>query len=178
MATTTLSKTAAVLLTSAAEAASAPTPAAAPALVKVSAPSGVLKAPDLPSASGHGEIVALQLQNNTDSAQKPGEVTFGQVFRQGDLDPGKHLTAIIGGREVPVQMDVKATHSDGSVRHAILTIEQPGLAAGETGTAILKNAGSLPSGPTIKPADILAKGYDADVHLDLKISFGTTSHIQ
>src|SRR5687768_12489340 len=111
MATTTLSNTAA---NSAAK-------AAAPAYVKVSAPGGVLKAPDLPSASGPGEIVALQLQNNTGSAQKPGEVTFGHVFRQGDLDAGKHLTAVIGGKQVPVQVDVKATHPDGSVRHALLT---------------------------------------------------------
>ena len=72
MATTTLSNTAA----------NPAAKAAAPAIVKVSAPGGVLKAPDLPSASGPGEIVALQLQNNTGSAQKPGEVTFGHVFRQ------------------------------------------------------------------------------------------------
>ena len=139
---------------------------------------GVLKAPDLPSASGPGEIVALQLQNNTGSIQKPGEVTFGHAFRQGDLDPGKHLTAVIGDREVPVQMDVKATHPDGSVRHAILTIEQPGLAAGETATAMLKTAGSKLSGATIKPTDILARGYDVDIILDLKNSNGTTSHFK
>ena len=60
--------------------------AAAPAIVKVAAPSGALKAPDLPSASNPGEIVAVELQNNTGNAQKPGEVTFGHVFRQGDID--------------------------------------------------------------------------------------------
>src|SRR3954451_15644215 len=98
MATTTLSNMAAVPVTSAAEEANVPAPIHNPAVVKVSAPSGVLKAPDLPSASGPGEIVALQLQNNTDSTQKPGEVTFGHVFRQGDLGAGSHLTAVIGGR--------------------------------------------------------------------------------
>ena len=75
-------------------------------------------------------------------------------------------------------MDVKATHPDGSVRHAILTIDQPGLAAGETATAMLKTAGSGPSGATIKPADILAKGYDVDINLDLKNSNGTTTHFK
>ena len=138
----------------------------------------MLKAPDLPSASGPGEIVALELQNNTGSAQKPGEVTFGHVFRQGDLDAGKHLTAVIGGHEVPVQMDVKATHPDGSVRHALLTIDQPGLDAGEKATAMLKTAGAGPSGATIKPADILAKGYDVDINLDLKGANGATTHFK
>ena len=173
MATTTLSNTAAVT-----SAATEARPCTRPAIVKVSAPSGVLKAPDLPSASGPGEIVALQLQNNTGSAQKPGEVTFGHVFRQGDLDAGKHLTAVIGGREVPVQMDVKATHPDGSVRHALLTIDQPGLDAGEKATAMLKTAGAGPSGATIKPADILAKGYDVDINLDLKGANGAVTHFK
>ena len=169
MPTTTLSNTTAVSATS----------AAASAIVKVAAPSSsVFKAPDLPSASGPGEIVALQLQNNTSSAEMPGEVTFGHVFRQGDLGAGKHLTAIIGGKEVPVQMDVKATHPDGSVRHALLTIDQPGLAAGEKVTAMLKTANAEPSGSTIKPSDILAKGYDVDINLDLKGANGGVTHFK
>ena len=182
MATTSPSATAAVPVTSAAAPASAPVPAPSttppPAIVKVSAPSGVLQAPDLPSASGPGEIVAVQLQNNSDGAQGPGEVAFGHVFRQGDLGAGEHLTAVIGGREVPVQMDVKATHPDGSVRHAILTIDQPGLAAGESATAMLKTTSGGPGGATIRPADIVARGYDVDVNVDLKNSDGSVTRFK
>jgi hypothetical protein len=138
----------------------------------------ILLAPQLPSASKPGEIVALQLQNNSGHAQAASEITFGHVFRQGDLGAGKHLTAVIGGREIPVQMDVKATNSDGSVRHAVLTIDQPGLAANQTATVMLKAASAGPSGAAIRPADILAKGYDVDVNLSLKNANGTTTEFK
>ena len=66
-----------------------------------------------------GEIVSLQFENVTGKAQAAGEITFGHVFKQGDLSHGKYLVAVIDGREVPVQLDVKATNEDGSVRHAL-----------------------------------------------------------
>ena len=102
-------------------------------------PSGpVLKAPDLAEATKAGEIVSLQLENVTGKAQAAGEITFGHVFKPGDLGPGKYLVAVIDGHEVPVQLDVKATNEDGSVRHALLTIAQPSLAAGATVNLMLK----------------------------------------
>ena len=137
-------------------------------------PSGpVLKAPDLAEATKAGEIVSLQLENVTGKAQAAGEITFGHVFKPGDLDPGKYLVAVIDGREVPVQLDVKATNEDGSVRHALLTIAQPSLAAGATVNLMLKTVTHAPEGKAIKPADILAHGYDVDINLALKNTDGT-----
>ena len=40
--------------------------------------------------------------------------------------PGDNLVARIDGLAYAVQMDVKTTNSDGSVRHAVLTLNAPG----------------------------------------------------
>ena len=136
-----------------------------PAVIEVKAPGAVLKAPDLPIAAKPGELVALQFENVTGKAQAAGEITFGHVFKQGDLAHGKYLVAVIDGREVPVQLDVKATNEDGSVRHALLTIAQPSLAAGATVNLMLKVVDHPPAGNAIKAADVLARGYDVDINL-------------
>jgi hypothetical protein len=148
-----------------------------PAVIEVKPSGPVLKAPDLPEATKAGEIVSLQFENVTGKAQAAGEITFGHVFKQGDLSPGKHLVAVINGQEVPVQMDVKATNEDGSVRHALLTIAQPSLAAGATVNLMLKTVAKAPEGAAIKPADILNKGYDVDINLSLKNADGTVTKI-
>ena len=79
------------------------------------------------------------------------------------------------GAKVPVQLDVKATNEDGSVRHALLTIAQPSLAAGATVNLMLKTVTHAPEGKAIKPADILAHGYDVDINLALKNADGTVT---
>ena len=55
-------------------------------------------------------------------------VTFGQVFRQGDVPKGATFAGRIGADSVPLQVDAKATYSDGSLRHAVLTAVMPSLA--------------------------------------------------
>ena len=43
--------------------------------------------PIWPEAAKAGEIVSLQFENVTGKAQAAGEITFGHVFKQGDLAP-------------------------------------------------------------------------------------------
>ncbi|UEM07052.1 hypothetical protein JL101_029050 (plasmid) [Skermanella rosea] len=153
-------------------------PAIAPELFQVRATAPVVKAPALPSASRPGEIVAVQLQNNSDGTEDAGLITFGQVFGKGDLGGGSHLVGVVDGREIPVQMDVKATHADGSVRHAILTIAQPALAAGEVATVMLEAADHGPGGTAIRPADVLRSGYDVDINLTVRGASGTATRFK
>lgn len=47
--------------------------------------------------------------------------TFGQPFVEGDLNPGDSLTARTVDGEFDLQMDVKCTHNDGSIRHAVIS---------------------------------------------------------
>ncbi len=85
--------------------------------------STIVTNPVLPQAQNPGDIVDVQLQNNTSSTQPAGEITFGQVFADGDLPAGAQLIALINGQQVAVQMDVKTTNPDGSVRFAVLTVD-------------------------------------------------------
>lgn len=57
---------------------------------------------------------------NTGGDQTNVPVTFGQVFAPGDLPAGMGLK--------DAQLDVKATHPDGSVRHGIVSLIVPKLA--------------------------------------------------
>ena len=67
---------------------------------------------------------------NTGSAQSNVPVTFGQVFKPGDVPSGAVIGARVGSTVLPVQADKKATHADGSLRHAVITAIVPSLASG------------------------------------------------
>jgi len=54
-----------------------------------------------------------------------GPVTFGQVFAAGDMKKSDVLVGKLDGTTVPLQVDVKATHADGSVRHAVISAQVP-----------------------------------------------------
>lgn len=76
----------------------------------------------------------LQSLSSTDQTQMP--FTLGHAFVAGDLKPSDGLKA----GTIPLQVDVKAVHADGSVRHAILSGVLPKLAAGETVALQLEKA--------------------------------------
>lgn len=88
-------------------------------------------------------------------------VTFGQVFAQGHLTPGTGLRGQLpGGGFVPLQMDVKATHPDGSVRHAIISARVPSVAAGQVVRMWLLPA-PLAGSAIPTPRALLASGFSA-----------------
>jgi len=72
---------------------------------------------------------------DTNSSQFNVPVTFGQVFRKGDVSSNSTLTGrLINGSTIPLQVDKKATYDDGSLRHAIITTILPSLEANENKT--------------------------------------------
>ncbi|HEX8477654.1 MAG TPA: hypothetical protein VF663_04940 [Telluria sp.] len=94
------------------------------------------------STAAAGAITDVRFQN-TGVAQTNVPVTFGQVFAVGDLKKSDSLVGTLDGAAVPLQVDVKATHADGSVRHAIISAIVPKLAAGKTGTMSLSAGGNV-----------------------------------
>jgi len=102
---------------------------------------------------------ATQTQSNV-------PVTFGQVFKAGDVPSGATLSASLNGQPVPLQVDTKATNPDGSVRHAVLTVMVPSLPGSATLPLTLA-AGSSPKGQgaPIILSQLLATNYDATVAL-------------
>ena len=88
-------------------------------------------------------LAFFKLRNNTRDDTNIDYLTFGQMFRQGDVFPGVDLGARYDETILPAQMDAKATYSDGSVRHAAITIETPPLRAGrEIDGALVKLSGA------------------------------------
>jgi hypothetical protein len=126
-------------------------------------PEMVPAAPPAVPASGTLAIVTdVRLQNTSAVAQTSVPVTFGQVFAAGHVKP---TDAMVGRMEdnslVTLQMDVKARHADGSVRHAILSAIIPSLGANATRTmSLAKNATPIAATATL-PAELLATGFTA-----------------
>ncbi len=123
--------------------------------------------------TGANDIVGFRLENNTGSADGANYVSFGQVFVKGDVPAGGELVVDINGVSYPVQMDVKATHDDGSAKHAILTFQSPALSSGQQADAML-SLGTGASGSAITATDILNNGYNVTVDVNFANS-GTVS---
>lgn len=136
---------------------------------------GVITDPTLPQAHNPGDIVDVRLENSTSTAQAAGDVSFGQTFADGDLSSGQHLIAIVDGQQIPVQMDVKTTYPDGSVKFAVLTVAAPALPANTHVDVML--ARGTPETPTtpVQISSILSHGYDATV--DINIHGGSAVHL-
>ena len=108
--------------------------------------------------------------------EKSGYVTFGQVFKSGAVMPGDSLVARIDGVDYAVQMDVKATNSDGSVRHAVLTLNAPEIApGGNLAVMLAKGSAAMPSPAAPSAAALLASGYNLDVAFTFRNADGTTT---
>lgn len=92
-------------------------------------------------------ITDVKLQNTSASAQTAVPITFGQVFAMGDVKKTDVLTGSLAGAAVPLQVDVKATHADGSVRHAIISAVVPKLPAGTTPMQIATGGAASSAAP-------------------------------
>ncbi len=93
-------------------------------------------------------------------------VTFGLVFKPGEVPKGKTVEARAAGRPVPAQVDVKRRHDDGSLRYAIVSaVLAQSDAAGETWDFAVVDA--LPPAPPNDAAteSLFSTGFDADVTL-------------
>ena len=93
-----------------------------------------IKPPDFSDeASGESQpsrqVVTLTAVNKNDSALTNAPLTFGQVFRQGDVPAGRGLIATIDGQRYDLQADVKTRWPDGSMKHAVISIRIPQIAA-------------------------------------------------
>jgi hypothetical protein len=111
-------------------------------------------------------ITDVRFENtNATMSQTNVPVTFGQVFAVGAMMPSESLVGRLdNGQTVPLQVDVKALHADGSVRHAILSAILPSLAAGKTSTVALVKAGPVATITALKSSDLMRAGFSASVH--------------
>lgn len=100
---------------------------------------------------------------NTGTAQTNVPFTFGQVFAVGALKPTEGLAAkFADGTVLRLQMDTKATHADGSVRHAIVSGVLPTLAANQTQKFDLTKS-TLSELSTVTPKGLLSAGLTGNI---------------
>jgi hypothetical protein len=108
-------------------------------------------------------ITAVVVSNDSGRMVAGAFVTFGQPFKAGDIPAGATVAARAGGQGIALQVDVKARHPDGSLRHAILTASLPALAVGAKLELELLSAPTKPAQPAVTPAALLATGFDTTV---------------
>jgi len=105
-------------------------------LISISFCAALIYGPVVPKPSQAGDVVAFMLQNPGGSPLASRYITFGHAFYPGQLRVNRNTSLNAYAVNSPsttfkVQFNVKAVHSDGSVRHAILTFLQPALAANQ-----------------------------------------------
>jgi hypothetical protein len=121
-----------------------------------------------PLTATSAEIVSVRLQNTGGVTQTQVPVTFGQVFKEGDVRADQTLTAhLSNGAAVALQVDKKATHGDGSLRHAVITALLPSLGVGGD-TLTLSSASPATSAAAVSLGDLLAtNNFDARADLNV-----------
>jgi hypothetical protein len=99
-----------------------------------------------------GGITGVVIESSAREDQSDVPLTFGQVFAPGDLPRGAGLAGkLADGSLLPLQLDVKASHPDGSVRHAVISLVLPRLGAGkDLGLALVKSTKKAPASPAPK----------------------------
>ncbi len=111
----------------------------------------------------------VSISSTIDTAQSNVPVTFGQVFAVGNVPAGANLAGqLTSGVGIPLQVDVKARHADGSVRHAIISTVLPQLSKSAPQTLQLK---LVPLAPPVsqvaKPSDLLNAGFNGSVNITI-----------
>ena len=115
-----------------------------------------------------GAITTVQLINTAASTQTNAVTTFGHAFKQGDVPAGFTVIAKdSSGNPVTLQVDKKATHADGSLRHAILTAKLATLGASATQAITLFAQADGAVQPAVSLASLLATAFDSQVSLNV-----------
>lgn len=132
----------------------------------------------IPQPTQPGDIVGLVFQNIGTRQTPPLPLTFGEVFKPGNVMPGARLLLNIG-KQIPVQMDPKTFNADGSVAIATLTVIAPPLPQHTATGAMLVHApaGSPPPAADIDLAAALGH-YSLTVSLTLTEPDGSTTRLE
>ncbi|WP_235578691.1 hypothetical protein [Rhodanobacter sp. Root627] len=122
-------------------------------------------------------VVTDNVISQAPRAQNNVAVTFGQVFKNGDVPRGAALVATVKGQPIPLQVDSKAINPDGSLRHAVLSVALPSL-PGKESLPLTLSAQPTPTVNTqvgtVSLAQLLATGYDATASFDMGGNIYTT----
>lgn len=113
-------------------------------------------------------VTTFTLESTAASAQTNVPFTFGHAFKSGDLAPGDFLVGKIAGQaDVALQLNVKATHPNGSVRHAIVSGVLPSLPAGASRVVSMVRSSAGTSTIALASSQSTNAGFSALVNLTI-----------
>ena len=108
-------------------------------------------------------------------------LTFGHTFRKGDIPSGARVALQLNSQAIPTQMDIKATHNDGSIRHAVVSTLIPSLGTTEKSLKINLDTNEYAPPIPISIDNVLDSGFDTGIDITLhnvqvnKLTFGDRS---
>lgn len=104
---------------------------------------------------------------------KSGQVqaaTYGQVFNAGEIQDANELLLINSQQQsLPTQVDVKARHPDGSIRHAIISSLKPKTDSTVEWYLVKKDQPATSKPAAVSPLDLL-KQRNINAQLELKLA--------
>lgn len=110
------------------------------------------------------EIVSVTVESTAGSDQQNVPVSFGQVFAPGEVPAGTFVGVTLADMPVTTaQVDEKATHADGSLRHAVVSLTLPSLSAGGSAELALVAADRALGGDSLSLETLLAGSFDTVV---------------
>ncbi|TCS38554.1 hypothetical protein EDC30_102293 [Paucimonas lemoignei] len=122
-------------------------------------------------------VTTLKVESTGAGNQTSVPLTFGQVFVPGEVGANESITGTLDdGTPIGLQVDAKARHADGSLRHAVISAVLPQLNAGQTRTINLVKTGAYTAAaPATALGDLLNDGFNAVVNVNLGGTLYTAS---
>lgn len=119
-------------------------------------------APTPGTGSQIANVTSVTLISTSATPQTSTPVTFGQVFAAGHVKSTEILSGKTStGANVPLQVDVKARHPDGSLRHAVITAVLPSSLPKQAQVLnLIKSSGAV-SSVGAAPTALLNAGFTA-----------------
>jgi len=116
--------------------------------------------------TNNGQI-NLSLVSSASTTQTSLPITFGEAFSPGEIPTGTSIQAKLSdGSTVPLQLDAKAKHPDGSLRHGVFSLVLPHLDANKTETlTLIKGGATTATTSNTSPAALLSAGFSAQVNV-------------
>lgn len=135
---------------------------------------GLLRAPIFDRSEP--PLAYFKLENNWKDDAAGDYLTFGQAFPAGILSSEDAIVARYDDKTLPAQIDIKALHDDGSVRHGVITIATPAIKSGKQidGALIANPAPSAAfSSDAFDANGHLAETFDAPIRLTFYFADGS-----
>ncbi len=113
-------------------------------------------------AKDASSIVQVRLQGSLGADGGEIPVTFGQVFKKGDVPVGKRIGVVNHRR---YQVDPKRTYDDGSLRFAVVSLMTPPSEEIEVLHLATTDRAAEPKPAPVSLDDLVQTGFDAEVIL-------------